>query len=425
MTSHQKEKFSDLLSDPSKKVMFTGSAGCGKTYSISKFLESLGPLDTVYLTSTTHQSLSVLSEMLPDKHDCEIKMSTIHKFLRFIMKYQQDGSTRLFKRPLKNGEEEPTCDYLIIDEVSMLTPEILNDLSSKATSKRISTKIILVGDPVQLEVSSFIDFSSINSYELTVNMRQNEESDLYKYCKKLRTAIETNMPPVPLPKTANDIELVSDHREFIRKYKKSSNDKVILAYQNSTVSSYNSNIKRLLQGESLYTVGDQIILSEPHMLSGKVIFNNRERIEITKILPNGSYPITVNEKAEFNYYSFEVKNNKGKESIIRVPRTKTDHNKYLEFKKSQALKDKSKWQYYYRTMESFNYVHHGFAMTVHSAQGSSVDEVYIDAGDFSPPNDPIFHTLKKLIYVALTRARIKAIVFTGNERDFKEFGRKN
>lgn len=54
-----------------------------------------------------------------------------------------------------------------------------------------------------------------------------------------------------------------------------------------------------------------------------------------------------------------------------------------------------------------------FASTVHKAQGSTINTVYIDLDDFKAVSKYNYPLFKKLLYVAVSRASHK-VVFTGD-----------
>ena len=95
---------------------------------------------------------------------------------------------------------------------------------------------------------------------------------------------------------------------------------------------------------------------------------------------------------------------------------KTHYENYLKL-----LAEKQDWKNYYSYKNYYNHVHHSFAMTVHSAQGSTYDEVFVDLTDFDPPNDPLFHQWMRMVYVAISRARNKVTIFNGLKRDYTKF----
>jgi len=422
MTKHQKEVFDKLQEDPSRVVVFTGAGGTGKTTTIAKFIKSLPASVSVMLTSTTHQAMSVLREMIPRRHACSVSTSTIHKFLDYVV-MNVNGKEVLRKNEDAAGSYQASYDYLIIDEMSMLPREILKEIMDGDLDDRIRSKIIFVGDPCQLKVDMFLDFSRIPTYELEENMRQDKDSELYKYCDELRSSIKKNGSPIMIPGIPGEIDIYYSHDKFLSEYKKCETDKVILAYMNKTVSAYNRNIKKYVHKKSLYSEGDKIIVTGPvkrKTPGGKSvsIFNNRERLTIKRVKTNFNEvtePDEVDPMFEIEHTELDVVNSKGKSGTIYVPKTKTKLDKLLE-----EYKLKRDWSNFYKLKETYNFVHHSYALTTYMAQGSTYEEVFIDLSDFTPPNDPAYQTLMSLVYVAMTRAKKRVHIYMGDSsaRDY-------
>ena len=420
MTDHQQEVFDNMLESKEKIVFFTAPGGHGKTHSISKWIKSLPADANVMVTSTTHQALAVLSDMIPEEYDCTVTTATIHSFLGYQLKYTKFGAQELAK-----GEGSKYAayeyDYLVIDEVSML-PTII-DKEIKEGLDQIKEKIIYVGDESQLSISEFLDLSSIEKHRLTVNMRQDADSPINTYCTELRYQIKTHGGPIPIPKENDQFIFHETHGDFIKAYKDSKeDDKFIIAYMNKTVTKYNHSIKQYVKKADLYSEGDKIILLDPHIAFKKTVFNNRERLTIVGRPVKKNYATRINLKAEFDYYEFLVENKHGKKSVLKVPRTRSDFLAQTNVLRDKALADRN-WRPFYAMKEEFNLVHHAYAGTVHSAQGATYDEVFIDLADFKPPNDPLNQTLLRMVYVAISRAKKRVHIYNSTEpRDFTKFG---
>lgn len=409
LTEHQNKIFSSMIKDKSNEVFFSGAAGTGKSFGITKFLESLPEYMSVRLTSTTHQSISVLREMITKDVKCNVEISTIHSYLGFTIVYE-NGNEVLKK--LRKDHDPECCNYLFVDECSYLTRDLLKEIQ-RIFGSSVSKKTILIGDECQLSIDPFLNLSSIPKYELTENMRQDKDSSLFRYCDNLRTEIKTIGKPQEIPVTP-DIALYQDHKDFIESYKCSfTTDKVILAYLNNTVKTYNNNIKKHMLGKDTYSIGDNIIVLAPvhkNTPAGKkIVINNRERVTIESVIDKSDYYEMGIETKDKKYYE------------INVPKTKVWYNNALNILKNSALSDKSKWKNYYDFKENYNFVHHCYALTVFSAQGGTFEEVFIDLSDFNPPNDPMFINLMKMVYVAMTRAKCRVHIFMGNSRDYTSF----
>ena len=78
--------------------------------------------------------------------------------------------------------------------------------------------------------------------------------------------------------------------------------------------------------------------------------------------------------------------------------------------KKQAMQDKEFWRVYYGMKNFFPDIRPRDAKTIHKAQGSSVDDVFIDLNDLAHCFDE--NVTRRLLYVAISRAR-KNIYFYG------------
>lgn len=326
----------------------------------------------------------------------DIDGKTIHSYLGFVLSGDDDGDYTLRK---KNNHRIESCDYLIVDESSMLTRQLINELQKYADIGIVSKKIILVGDEVQLQLDKFVNLSRYPKFELTVQMRQKADNALSNNLLKLRHKIETNGKSFDMKQEDNVLHFYDDHREFLSAYKASKHEKVIIAYQNQTVSAYNRNIKKyVLNHEDQYNAGDLVYPMSPVINNGNIVIKNREIVQILSVETTDDFTVITTT----DYHT------------INVPHTKTWLKQKLE-----PYAEAKDWRTYYTIKESFNFVHHTFAGTAHSLQGASVDEVWIDYTDIIPPNDPAGFETTRIFYVALSRAKIKAHIFHGDKRDYK------
>ena len=136
-----------------KNIFLTGSPGCGKSYVIKSFYRNFCTKYHIGLTITT----GVSSLLIGGK--------TLHSFLGIQL--GKESVAKLYSRIMRN----PSCllrwqylDILIIDEISMLSPELFDKLEELARLIRKDTQpfggiqLILSGDFLQLPV--------VNSHEL-------------------------------------------------------------------------------------------------------------------------------------------------------------------------------------------------------------------------------------------------------------------
>lgn len=219
MTNEQKKVFDYIIdeTDTAKKVIIQGSAGTGKSYLIKHVREYLAEKESNIVT-TSHTALS----------SSLINGPTLYKLFKFniqrtcgsviIGKYKysciKKGDEKRFnfnnKYRIGNSsytphvfDKDPLKNYIVIDEISMIGLEFLDDIESLLRCCFNKDKlfggvnIILVGDMYQLPPVK--DISIINAhpghfiysfkcFELSVNKRQ-ENTEFAELCNAFRTGI--------------------------------------------------------------------------------------------------------------------------------------------------------------------------------------------------------------------------------------------
>ena len=400
LSRHQGSVIGPMLSSKSNIVQLTGAGGTGKSFCVAEIVQdAIKARKKVILTGTTHRAVKNLEDMLPK--NIRVETATIHSVLGFIMAQDGGGGEFLTRRAKFQGV--PPMDMLIIDESSMLSEQLL-----KAIKAEHIPKVILVGDAVQLTLPGTANLSKVPVFELTEQMRQKDTPNVKKALLDLRKLIKskasTDMGGVGEGK---DLKVFHDHVDFLKAYKKSKSSKIILAYQNRTVKSYNTNIKKYLHGQDEdYSIGDIIYPTSPIIMpDGKggsnITVKNRTLGIILDIIET-EHDYTLITDAGTMYTA----KNKGqlREAIDNFAETK-------EWQKLYALKGK------------YADIHHTYAGTTHSAQGMSIDEVWIDYTDLEKILEHgTNEDLNRILYVAMSRCIKKVNIFVGNERVYKALG---
>ena len=374
-----------------RKAGLFGVAGTGKTTTVKEIVKDYGlQRKSVWITGTTHKSVEVISKMSGFNSR---RISTIHAFLNLI----PDRSG--FNKPMIVNPKSKTkfTDLLIIEEYSMLTGDIIEHLRRYAASHDVS--VLFVGDASQLILNDGdikdINLEDVTSY-LLEPMRQGKMSDIAVYTNMVSKFILGKGPEPSVP-FGDEIIKYENHNDFIEAWRKSkTDDKAIIAYKNTTVKSYNKNISKYYRNQSSeYVAGNRVILRSLVFTESGDMIPNRRTVELLEVNDIGNYYEVVSDSGNF-----------------KINKTAAWLNE-----ETKDLAANGEWKEYYEIREKFAMVHHADCMTVYGAQGSTFEEVFIDASDMMTARKDV----RRMAYVAISRARTKVHIFMGTKRNYKAF----
>ena len=425
LTLHQREITDNILESlkTNRFTLLSGRAGTGKTFS-TKFIiqDIIARHKSVAITSTTNQAASVLSEEISTEQTMLVQ--TINKFLRMKPVYESS----VFTLRTDDYSRIDIVDVLIVEEFSMLTEEVIKTLNRYIDEFNTKLKVLLVGDATQLILEpdsiKMLDIDD-HSYFLEEPMRADKDSAIAEYGFGASAAIRAKEKPPAIDfENIQDIVKYSDHEEFIEAWKKSTKDlnaedMKILCFTNEKVKSYNKNIKELYHNQTTeYAPGNVIVLRNPVALQGSkaymapnIMLPNNSRVKIKQV-----EELTINMEGQDPEKGWTIYPEGYDGKYFYIPKSKASLERFLK-----PLLDKKSWQSYYKNKDMFAFAHHAEAGTCHSAQGSSFEEVFIDASDIMTAQN----FRNRLAYVAITRARKKVHIYLGTgERNFNAFKNK-
>ena len=388
-----------------------GAGGTGKTTAI----KSIDTRFRVAFTAPTNKAVGVLRDSGCPPEDCY----TIYKFLGLAVN-EATGKVTIDKK----GRCKSDCyDILVIDECSMLNTEICNRLK---VMHRI--KIVFMGDWAQLpppkeQSSPVFKLIGDNHIVLTEQMRQrNALNPLLKMLSSVRDSVQTGERITdysPFKGQILDDEaglkvgvvIAPTARQWEQWLIKSFDDKrgfstLAVAYRNDRVDQINAMVHNHFHPNSdIFCKGETLVFQRPVMRNKETIAENGELIEVVKVE-------RMQEKVSIGEHRVMIDALKINDEFI----TPTDRNMFNNWIQSlmNVLNDPRQtagysWGEVYLLRDRFADLRHSYCVTVHKAQGSTVDNVFADCNDINrmPENQAI---INRCLYTAFSRARFNAII---------------
>lgn len=389
-----------------KYICLSGMPGTGKTYLLNKLASQLDTINTVLkiagrtpfidirFTATTNKAATVLKESLDSEY-----ATTVYKL--FGIKVTNDYRTGEEKLDFTRAITVPDS-LIIIDEASMLSYEVLEYINKYA----IRSKVIFVGDKNQLPTVSGTSADVFNRFkviELTKIMRQ--KPSLAKAIKNAKNALEAG-EMIDLPSMESESIIRLNKSDFLDSIVNMGLNDKILCYTNNKCIAYNSHIRNELGLPTTPIKGD-LCISKGRVVSQygdrQIVLNAEESFPIIDVKPIEKY-IYI---GDCKYGVKEYLTHKGKFFGLEKPEL------YPLLLKSSYAKCKEMKDYtgYIYIKENILDPRFYYSSTIHSAQGSTYDNVYIDLNDIVKGRGATKETKNKLLYVAISRAKNK-IYFT-------------
>ena len=368
---HFDVEYNDKQKEAIKNAIFknfsiiTGSPGTGKTTIVQAIVELYRKMkgysyDEVYkylaLLAPTGRASKKLSEA------CLYPASTIHRFLKWN---KEDNSFMI------NENNKSNIDFVIVDEVSMIDTMLLDSLL-KGLTKNI--KIVFIGDYNQLEsvspgkiLKDLIDSDMINVTYLTEIYRQKDNS----YISVLAKEINDNDISEYFLEKKDDYSFIQTDNNIKEMVKQ--------VCQKAIEKGYNSNDIQVLS--PMYK-GENGIDNLNKILQDIFNRNNNQNYIINK-------GITYRENDKILLLENDIDNNVFNGDIGYITKIEKN-NLFIDF-------DGTVVKY---TPKDFDKIKHGYAISIHKAQGSEFKIVIL-------PMTYQYRIMlyKKLIYTAVTRAK--------------------
>lgn len=430
LTDEQKRVYSHLLGflhDPNKQaIIIDGSGGVGKSFMVNYICNNLiedykcscqisgknPEYRFIIPTATTNKACESLSQYL------KTSVQTIHNYLGLVVfdDYETGETSVVPSRSYRTRHNE----VILIDEASMINKVTFEYIKKALLKEDCNCKVIYVGDKYQLPpVKEDISQVYLQGYEelsLTKLLRASNQEliNINKAAKQL--VIDGTKIPVKEGLNVHFLNDTTAPKYIINNFKNPDHNNLICCYTNKSVIAYNNYCKQIRGITTPYVKGEHYVcnnvvhMSDSNHENLSVIFHVEDECKITNI---DFHPqqVKIYENNTVKAYRAEIENlSCGSKFVVYLP---TDINKHLEqikLIKKQAMQDKELWRVYYAMKNFFPDMRPRDAKTIHKAQGSSVEDVFIDLNDLSHCYDK--NVTRRLLYVAISRAR-KNVYFYG------------
>ena len=184
----------------------------------------------------------------------------------------------------------------------------------------------------------------------------------------------------------------------------------LLVWRNKTAGNANRYVRSRLWGKDapIFVPGDRLIARRPLFRirpgqKGKnkwgVLINNSEECSV---IEQPTIKQLSFDKVAYQYRSIPVKTDAGFAVNLSVL---TEQGERLRDEMIKDYVSKKQWNKYFDLSRTFDDITYAYSLTVHTAQGSSIDYVFLDTEDMQGCRD-----LQKMLYTALTRAKVRVYI---------------
>ena len=406
------EAFFQFLFSEGKEMIISGPGGVGKTFLMGHLIDSTMPryydtcklmgidprYDSIEMTATTNKAAEALS--LSTKRPT----STIHSFLNLkVQDDYQTGEQRLVRTGGWNMVEKR---ILFVDESSMTDTPLLEEIRSST----LKCKIIYVGDHCQLspvkEALSPIYRQGLPFYELTEPMRTGN-LDLLALNKQLRNTVETGIfhPIKIVPGVIDWLDDTAMQLELAKTFGTQTHDSRILAYTNKRTVMFNDFIREIRKLPAEFTTGEFLVNSTAIRMKNRML-SVEEEVSIHS-QAGSTEDMEIEPGVFLTIRRTDLRSRLGEVfTDIPLPVDRDHFDALMRF-----YKGKRNWTKFFYLKNTFPDLRQRDAATVHKAQGSTLNTVFIDAGNISTCNIP--DQVARMLYVAASRAQTR-VLFFGN-----------
>lgn len=453
----QEEKPVAVEKKPWIKKLLIGYAGTGKTTTVAAIVETL-KLDynaNIILSAPTHKAVRVAKKK---SGIGGVEFSTLQRVLGVKARPNYNTGEMEFEPDYNAPTALSRTTFLMIDEVSMVNQNLYEYL----INSDIPFPILFIGDSVQIppvadkkkktlsDSAVFLEAirkrDNIEVLELTQVRRQAAGNPIIALATTIRNTYKNVIGKSTYQNSAvlqedsgKGISVTSNNGEAdkqlvaswftSKEYQENPDYCRVIAYRNTTVTSFNKEIRKIIFGDEKavepYTIGERLVFEEPYGRNDalgrkKILFQNSDEVEVAAIKPvtlslrrpvlgvKGVTSSIVQMKGLELTLKYENDEGEEEQETAIVPLVKEEMLQLLleveTIAKTCYDKNlrKDMWKGYFALNESVAYVNYAYAITAHKSQGSTYNNSFVVQWDI----DVNFRNEEKnrIMYVAVTRA---------------------
>jgi len=391
----------DRLARGERFTGLRGYAGTGKTYLVGRLVKQLLDEDcTVTVCAPTHKAVQVLSDELGD---APVQMQTLHSFLGLRLQPTEEGEYEL----VAEEERDFTEGVVIVDEASMIGREEWSHIQEAP----FWVQWLFVGDPAQLPPVNEAPSPALDVPGPTLETihRQAADNPILELATKIRTGADGRFGSKF--EDGKGVAVTRDREEFLdsvlrafdtEAFAEDATHARMLAYRNKTVRRYNREIRAERYGADAdrFVEGEWLVGTETWFHDGVQRITNSEEVRVKTASVD---TFEADDQSEWTVWKLKVRTpGRGLTRTIHVLH-EDEFERYenaLERRRETAEDDPSKWDRFFELRERFARVDYAYATTVHRAQGSTYDTVFVDHRDLRVCRG---EERDALLYVAVTR----------------------
>ena len=428
------ERMKQFIQTPRQKYFrLTGYAGTGKSYLIVQLMKWLLNQKINFVAgSPTNKAVKNLKKLAAEAN-VSVEAHTVAQLLGQQPELNEATGKEEF---ITQGTDSiGGYEVALIDEFSMISKSNFKDINQAVW--HTDTKIIFVGDEAQLppvgESEPVIATHEYIQSEATLSSIVRYDGDIARVAEEIRSDKAFNSSLYPFKTTPDGTITCLNRFDWLKtaiaifksdSYIENPDHVRFLVWRNKTAASLNDYVRSQLWGDNVpdYVPGDRLIAKIPvfrrdpkadagasrlrgaksaHSSARKnkwrIVMNNSEECEVI-----GDATKRISKPTSWEYWLVPAETDDGLRLDLRIL---TNQSEQLRQERMQALRERKQWKQYYDTLKSFDNLPYAYAITTHKAQGSSINYIFPDIADMRPCPD-----LQKILYTALTRARIQAFI---------------